>query len=378
MIALTHLDWLVLFAALVSSFAACAVIVLTQRWHGGLSLDHDLDGVQKLHLRPVPRVGGIGLLIGLMVASLAAYVLDNPAASLALGLLGCSAPVFAAGFIEDITKTVNVRTRLFSAGLSAALAWWLLDAKLTHLDTPYLDDLIQYGWVSALFTVFAVSGMTNSVNLIDGLNGLAAGTVALMLAGLGALAWLHGDHVVMHLCLWGMVASVGFLLVNYPFGKIFMGDGGAYLAGFWVAECGILLLARNPDISTWTVLLCCIYPVWETVYSMYRRQFIDKVNSGQPDMTHLHHLVYRGIQANQDIKAKSEWVKHGLVSAAIWGLVALCQVIATTARDHTALLAIGVGSFAVIYYWIYQTMAAMAALDLDLDLEDESSAVQAH
>lgn len=370
----TLVEYLTLITAFVSSLVVCALIVLTQRWHGALSLDHDLDGVQKLHLRPVPRVGGIGLLIGLTAAALVAYTFGNPVAPLALGLLGCSAPVFAAGFIEDITKTVNVRTRLIAAALSAALAWWLLDAKLTHLDTPYLDDLIRYSWVSALFTVFAVSGMTNSVNLIDGLNGLAAGTVALMLAGLGALAWLHGDQLVMQLCLWGMVSSIGFLLVNYPFGKIFMGDGGAYLAGFWVAECGILLLARNPDISTWTVLLCCIYPAWETVYSMYRRQFIDKVNSGMPDMTHLHHLVYRAIQADEGIRAKSEWFKHGLVSAAIWSLVALCQVIATTARDHTALLAIGVGSFAVIYYWIYQTMAAMA----DFDLEADVPTAQAH
>jgi UDP-N-acetylmuramyl pentapeptide phosphotransferase/UDP-N-acetylglucosamine-1-phosphate transferase len=370
---LTNTEWVALAFALFGSFAACGLIVLTQGWHGALSLDHDLDSVQKLHLRPVPRVGGIGLLIGLMVASLAAYGLDNPAAPLALGLLACSAPVFAAGLIEDITKVVNVQTRLFSAALSATLAWWLLDAKLIHLHTPYLDDLIRYSWVSAVFTVFAVSGMTNAVNLIDGLNGLAAGTVALMLAGLGALAWIHGDQLVMQLCLWGMVASVGFLLVNYPFGKIFMGDGGAYLAGFWVAECGILLLSRNPDISTWTVLLCCIYPVWETVYSIYRRQFIDKVNSGHPDMTHLHHLVYRGLHTSTSIRFGAEWIKHGLVSASIWTMVALCQLIATTARHNTALLAVGVGSFAVIYYWIYQTMAA-----IDLEEEDVDVAVQAH
>lgn len=362
MTALTQVEWLVLLVALASSLGACLALVLTKRWHGTFSMDHDLSGVQKLHVHPVPRIGGLGILVGLASAALVGHLFDNRTAVTALALLACGAPVFLSGFWEDLTKQISVRTRLVSACISATLAWWLMDAKLDHLDTPFLDDVIQYAWVSALFTVFAVSGMTNAVNLIDGLNGLAAGTVALMLAGLGTLAWIHNDAVIMNLCLWGIAATVGFLILNYPFGRIFMGDGGAYLAGFWVAECGILLLARHPEISTWTVLLCCIYPVWETAYSMYRRQFIDKVNSGQPDMTHLHHLVYKGIQANQGIKAKSEWVKHGMVSASIWGLVAICQVIATTARDHTILLAISVGSFGVVYYWIYQTMAARELL----------------
>ena len=280
-----------------ASFAACLVVVLTQNWHGKHSLDHDLNGAQKLHAKPVPRVGGLGLIVGLLIAGLASYVTHGNSYPTTLTLLVCALPVFLAGFVEDLTKRVSVRTRLLSSFVSAALAVWLLGAQLTDVDVPGLDALMRFSIVGVLFTVFAVLGVTHSVNIIDGLNGLAGGAVCIMLAGLASLSWIYGDAVVMKLCLWGIAGLVGFMLLNYPFGKIFLGDGGAYLAGFWLAECAVLLLVRNPEVSTWTVLLCCLYPVLETAYSMFRRHVIHKVPSGLPDMGHLHQLLYK-------------WLKH--------------------------------------------------------------------
>ncbi len=238
-----------------ASFAACLVVVLTQNWHGKHSLDHDLNGAQKLHAKPVPRVGGLGLIVGLLMAGLAGYVTHGNSYPTTLTLLVCALPVFLAGFVEDLTKRVSVRTRLLSSFISAALAVWLLGAQLTDVDVPGLDALMRLSIVGILFTVFAVGGVTHSVNIIGGLNGLAGGAVCIMLAGLASLSWIYGDAVVMKLCLWGIAGLVGFMLLNYPFGKIFLGDGGAYLAGFWLAECAVLLLVRNPEVSTVGALL---------------------------------------------------------------------------------------------------------------------------
>src|SRR5690606_9279307 len=282
-------------------FLVCALLVLTRRWHGRLSHDHDLDGVQKLHAQPVPRIGGGGLFLGLSAGLGAILSVSDHNIALPPALVLCALPVFLAGLVEDLTKRVSVRARLMASFVSAALAVWLVGAQLPDLDIVGLDLLMRVPVLAILFTCFAVGGMTNSVNIVDGLNGLASGAITLMLGGLATIAWMHGDQDVMQLCLWGMAATIGFLVLNYPFGRIFLGDGGAYLGGFWVAECGVLLLARNPEISTWAVLMVCAYPSWETLFSMYRRRAA-RVASGQPDMEHMHHLVYQRMQGSPDAK----------------------------------------------------------------------------
>jgi UDP-N-acetylmuramyl pentapeptide phosphotransferase/UDP-N-acetylglucosamine-1-phosphate transferase len=339
-------------AVLVASFAVCALLIVTQRWHGQLSLDHDLTGAQKIHHNPVPRVGGIGVMLGLLAGVLVGYVYGGHTWQYVIKLLACAVPVFAAGLIEDLTKRVSVKARLLASFASGGLAVWLLDATLIRLDTPILDELMAWGPVALLFTCFAVAGMTNAINIIDGLNGLAAGTVALMLAGLAGIAWQFGDLLVMKLCLWGIAAMVGFMLLNYPFGRIFLGDGGAYLAGFWLAECAVLLLHRNPGVSTWAVLLAVMYPAWETMYSMYRRHFKQKTSSGAPDSVHFHHLVLKTAERLLGQHAHS-WQQHGAASATVWALVALCQVGALiTSGMNSAAMFLGLG-FAMIYVVIY-------------------------
>jgi len=348
---LTSISLWPVLACLAASFGTCLLIILTQRWHGKLSLDHDLNGVQKIHETPVPRIGGLGVVAGLLLAGVFSHQLGGETYETAGKLLLCAIPAFGAGLIEDFTKRVGVRTRLFASFISAALAYWVLDARLVDLDTPGLDYLIQFSAISFLFTCFAVGGMTNAINIIDGLNGLASGSVSLMLAGLATIAYLNGDTLVMKLCLWGIGAMLGFMLFNYPFGRIFLGDGGAYLAGFWLAECGVLLLKRNPSVSTWAVLLVCIYPVWETVFSMYRRNVIHKVKSGMPDMTHLHHLLFKA--RGQKQWPSRPWAQHGIVSLQIWMLVATCQLIAIILHGSSNYLFWSTFSFAALYSLIY-------------------------
>jgi len=360
MTALTHLDWMVLLAALVSSFAACAVIVLTQRWHGGLSLDHDLDGAQKFHTVPVPRIGGVGLLIGLAVAALAwMSIADVVEHENALWLLACGAPAFLAGLWEDMTKKVSVKTRLMATFGSAALAIWLLDAQLLRLDIPLVDDLMLIAPIAVAFTCFAVAGVANAVNIIDGFNGLAAGSAVLMLLGLAGLGWLTQDVLVVKLCLMGAAALIGFLCLNFPFGKIFLGDGGAYLVGFWLAECAVLLLVRNPEVSTWAVLLCCIYPVWETLFSIWRKDIYRKTGMGKPDKVHFHMLVFRRLTLRWLQKGASAWKRHMLTSVSIWMLVAMTQIATIVLHElnlgHATFVS-GLCMFALAYNITYRDM----------------------
>lgn len=345
-------------AILGTSFLVCALLVLTQRWHGRLSLDSDLQGVQKIHTTPVPRIGGLGIVVGLLLGIVVGHSLNGQTYQTVILMLAAATPVFLAGIMEDVTKRVSVRTRLMASFASGALGVYLAGAQLTRLDTPGLDLVMAYGPVAFVFTCFAVGGMTHAVNIIDGLNGLASGTVVLILGGLAAMAWQTNDVLVMKLCLWGVAAMLGFMAFNFPFGRIFLGDGGAYLAGFWVATCAVLLLSRNPSVSTWAVLLSLLYPVWETVYSMYRRKVLHRVQTGLPDMGHLHHLVYKAIRHGGHVPARPAWLAHGASSLCLWVFVLTCQVGALLSSNHHLASALILALVSLGLSWLHHHLSS--------------------
>jgi UDP-N-acetylmuramyl pentapeptide phosphotransferase/UDP-N-acetylglucosamine-1-phosphate transferase len=363
---MTVVSYYALLAAVLVGAGVAGILVLTQRWHGRFSLDHDLNGAQKFHEVPVPRVGGLAFVAGLLAAMFVMADEEGGAWYQMLLLLLAGIPAFAAGLFEDMTKSVSVRFRLVATFLSAALAIWLLDATLTRTNTFGLDELLAYLPFAMLFTCFAVAGVANAVNIIDGFNGLASGSVVIMLLGMAGLSWISQDTMMLTFCLAGAAALLGFMLLNFPFGKIFLGDGGAYLAGFWLAECAVLLVARNPDLSGWSVLLCCIYPIWETVFSMWRKSIYRKTGMGRPDKVHFHMLVFRRMVGQQVGKATAPWVRHGLTSLFIWMLVSCCQVFAIglalfDEQNWTPMLA--VAAFASLYGFIYRRLVFRTAED---------------
>jgi UDP-N-acetylmuramyl pentapeptide phosphotransferase/UDP-N-acetylglucosamine-1-phosphate transferase len=290
--------WAALAVPAATSFFISLLIVLTERWHGRLTFDIDLAGVQKMHRKPVPRVGGIALCSGVLAVVLFGAVgephpaLRTHAPDLML-LLIAGMPCFLMGLKEDLTKRVSVRARLLASFASALMAAWLLGAWLPRLGIYGVDNLLRFGPLALVVTAIAVAGVSNAINIIDGFNGVAGGAVVLMLTALGFLAFERHDMFLVTLCLAGIGAMLGFLAVNYPTGRLFMGDGGAYVAGFWVAEIAVLLVIRHRDISPWQVMAICAYPVIEVLYSVYRRKFVRKTSPGAPDRLHLHTLLYR-------------------------------------------------------------------------------------
>ncbi len=290
--------WAALAVPAATSFFVSLMIVWTERWHGRYTFDLDISGIQKMHRKPVPRVGGIALCSGVAAVVLFGFMGDPHPALRAhsrdlLLLLVAGMPCFLMGLTEDLTKRVSVRARLMATFGSALLAAWLLGAYLPRLDIYGVDHLLQYGPLALVVTAVAVAGVSNAINIIDGFNGVAGGAVTIMLAGMGILAWHAGDMFVVTLVLAGIGTMLGFLAVNYPTGRLFMGDGGAYVAGFWVAEIAVLIIIRQPGISPWQVLAICAYPVIEVMYSIYRRKIIRKSSPGAPDRLHLHTLLYR-------------------------------------------------------------------------------------
>ena len=336
----------------ISAFAitllASLALVLTQRWHGRFSMD-SMAGVQKMHTLPTPRVGGVAIVLGLMAAYLQAQA--NVQALLGPMLLA-STPAFAAGLLEDISKKAGVLTRLLATLCSGVLAWYLTGVAMQDTGFPLLDGLLTYLPLAVLFTAFAVGGVANAVNIIDGFNGLASGTVAIMLGAMGLIALQVNDHAVAGLCFVIAAVAMGFGAINWPFGKLFLGDGGAYLLGFLVGWVAVLLPMRHLQINAWATLLVCAYPVLEVAFSVRRRRKRLGHHPGQPDKAHLHHFIHRRLLPRIGV-GRGTALRNGFTSPFCWLYAALPAAWAVVFAQSTPMLVLGLVFVMVLYSALY-------------------------
>jgi hypothetical protein len=196
----------------IASLLVTLFIVRYAHLHEKFSVDSDLAGVQKFHVRPVPRVGGIGILAGVVIAALILSRRYPTIAGSILGIAACGMPAFLSGLVEDLTKRVSPRARLLCTMGAAALAFWLLGIAVKRISVPPLDFLLGYVAISAFITVLAVAALANAINIIDGFNGLASMVSFMMFASLAYVAFHVNDPVVMSASIIMMGAVLGFFL----------------------------------------------------------------------------------------------------------------------------------------------------------------------
>lgn len=350
-------------SALAISFAisliATLLVVRYSHLHEHITADHDLDGVQKFHASPVPRVGGLGLVAGLLGALGVRYFQSRDVGALGLLLLSSALPAFGLGFVEDLTKRVGVKARLLATAISAGLAGYLLGAWLTSLQILGIDDLMAYyPLVAIAITCFAVAGVANAFNIIDGYNGLSGMVGVIILGGIAYVAFQLNDAGIMIAALSMMGAILGFLIWNYPRGLIFLGDGGAYLIGFWIAELSVLLTARHSEVSKWFPLLLCCYPIFETLFTIYRRMVIHRTPPGMPDAAHLHQMIYKRV-VRWAIGSNAEMdkvIRNSMVAPYLWVLTSMAVIPAVLFWRDTWVLRGFVLLFAVTYVLLYRRM----------------------
>lgn len=338
-----------LLIAFISSFLLCLFLVkLKHKSH----LD-SLSGVQKFHSWHAPRTGGLAIFLSLVFVCVAfiiegKYFFDK----FTLTILSC-VPVFLGGFIEDITKKVSAKIRLLSAFLSGILACFLLDANLLRVDIPYFDDVLKSSFIfSLLFTSFALAGVSNAINIIDGFNGLASGVSIIVFLSYAYVSFLVGDSFLLYLNLCIFASLMGFFLWNYPFGKIFLGDGGAYTLGFLAGLNGILLVKYHTQVSAWFPFLLLIYPIWETVFSIWRKKYARGLSPFKPDSIHLHMLIYKRIVRPKFRKIKKR-LRNSLTSPYLWIVQILCTIPAVLFWRNTTVLIGFCIAFALFYVWLY-------------------------
>src|SRR5471030_2245656 len=328
------------------SFVASALLTLLvikeARLHGP-ALDSDFNGVQKVHAHSVARIGGLSIFLAVTLSSAISIWRVPAMSSWLLSLLGCSSIAFIGGIVEDYTGRVSALRRLLLTMAAATLGYFLLDARIDRIDWAFSVWPLQYIWLTLPLTVLAVAGVANAVNIVDGFNGLASVVTICMLLSLGYVALQVNDMFVLVAALMVAGATAGFLIWNYPVGLIFLG------------ELALLLVMRNPQVSTWYAALLLIYPTFETLFSVYRRMFIRGKSPTMPDGIHLHSLIFRRIVqwavGRKDARALVR--RNSLTSPYLWMFSLMAVIPATVFWRSTWVLMICCLLFIVSYIWLY-------------------------
>lgn len=348
----------------ITSLLITLLVIKFNHLHEHITSDNQLSGVQKFHSIPIPRIGGISILIGVLISLTIRRFQNYEVGTYGLTLLGVALPAFIAGFTEDLTKKVSISARLLATIISALLAGYMQGAWLQSLQIIGLDNLMsEYPGLSVIITCLAVAGVANSFNIIDGYNGLSASVGVIILAGLAYVAFQLGDYEIMTAAFVMIGALLGFLIWNYPLGLIFLGDGGAYLLGFWIAELSVLLAKRHFEISKWFFLLLCFYPVFETLFTIYRRIILNGSSPGMPDAAHLHHIIYKRLvrwAIGSDSPA-DKVMRNSLTSPYLWVLTSMTVIPAVLLWRNPVALQFFIGLFAVTYIILYRKLVKFNA-----------------
>jgi UDP-N-acetylmuramyl pentapeptide phosphotransferase/UDP-N-acetylglucosamine-1-phosphate transferase len=339
-----------LAAALLIAAAAGYLIVRYAGTHSHFLADAPGTGPQKFHSTSTPRVGGIPILLGLMAA--AALLADRHLSvfNLITAALVCGLCALAGGLAEDFTKRVGVGLRLLLTFASAALGFVILDARIAELAVPGLDWLLNFTAISFVFTLFAIGGFANAMNIVDGFHGLAGVVALIFLSCIAYVAGQVGDESILSASLVVGGALIGFLVLNFPRGLIFLGDGGAYFVGFLIAELAVLLVHRNSQVSPWFALTMLSYPIVETFFSMYRKKLLRKQSPGMPDGLHFHMLIHKRLVRRYE--PATPWA-NAATSPFLWALALLGAAPAVLFWDNTAALQASLVSFVALYAWLY-------------------------
>lgn len=318
---------------------------------------------QKMHYGDIPRAGGVGIILALLLG-LAIFMFIKKDLEVLL-FIPPMLLIFASGILEDFANSISPKKRLILQTLGSLIM--VLSYKYIITDIGF-NMPIPLG---VIFSVFCIVGIINAINIIDGFNGLAGGYAVLVFLSIGIVSYIVDKELIVYMCIISIGSILGFMVLNFPKGKIFLGDGGAYLIGFILACLLIMLtqnrIGQNVDINTIKLIfgyvessiantidstnikvsayfgLCVmIYPVFEVIFSVWRKKFVRNMSAMEPDGVHFHMLIYkRATRSNYK------------TSILIWLFNLPFLIGAVIFFDNTLILLILIVIFIALYLSIY-------------------------
>ncbi len=272
-----------LLASLIALSITTACMPGLQRWALRVGLT-DRPGPRKVHRAPVPRVGGIAMAAGILLP----IVFMVPLAAPLIGVLGGVLMLLAFGTWDDRCD-LDYRVKFLGQFVAVAFCIAVGHVRIVELTLDRSVELPQA--VSWLLTFGFLVGVTNAMNLADGLDGLAGGLALLCLCAIAVFGAICGNHLVMAVALIESGAILGFLRFNTHPAQVFMGDGGSQVLGFSIGALSILATqGGRTALSAALPLLLLGLPILDTVAVMLRRALAGR-SPFESDRSHLHHRL---------------------------------------------------------------------------------------
>ncbi|MBM7551446.1 glycosyltransferase family 4 protein [Thalassobacillus pellis] len=245
----------------------------------------DQPSERKVHARIMPRLGGLAIFISFALG----FLLFFPESSYAWPVFAGAVVIVITGVLDDLIQL----SPIYKAGgqILASFIVVLGGVKVEFINLPFGGEF-EFGYMSIPITVLWIVGITNAINLVDGLDGLAAGVSAIALLTISALAISIGNVFVVYAGLIMFGSTLGFLLYNFYPAKIFMGDTGAMFLGFMISVLSLLGFKNVTFYSFIIPILILGVPISDTLLAIVRRR-IQKKSWCAPDKSHLHHCLLR-------------------------------------------------------------------------------------
>ena len=342
------------------SFILCLIIIVSSGYGFSRRGEVDEAAVQSAHSGFVPRVGGLAIYISILVLiPLMSFgfiplsvVFDLDEVQLTLLILS-AVPVFSVGLAEDLGCDISPKARLVASAVSSFVAILLFRTWIHRLGIPGVDTLLMFAPFGILFTIFATVGVVNAFNLIDGLNGLSSFVTVSVAVSLSIIAFQAVNTQISIFLVLMVAAVLGFMVLNFPMGKIFLGDGGAYALGHLLVWSAIILINDASEVSAFAILLVFFWPVADTGLAIWRRWKLGNP-ADRPDRLHFHQLAMRFLEIRILGRDKRE-ITNPLATLILVPLISVPQVLGVLFWDDlkaSVLSTLGVGLLFVSTYLI--------------------------
>lgn len=303
--------------------------------------DPSMHKKRAAHSRPASRLGGLAVCLSILTV----IVIHNEAWNLTIAI--SAFPIFVAGLMEDLGRSIRPKLRLVVGAFSAGLFVFFERYYISDVGIGWVNPSLSVTPIAIAFTIFCVVALINAMNFIDGINGLASGKT---LIAAFALTWLSSTYNEPNITLLAtaiFTASLGLFMVNYPQGRIFLGDAGAYTLGFLLAVSLVTLKSKHPEISAWSILLIIFWPIADMAHSIVRRR-IRRWRSDRPDALHLHHVIMRSVMISSRGRISKQWA-NPIATAIILPMAALPVALGVVYNENNVLCATLTFVFALLF-----------------------------
>lgn len=330
------------------SFFVSLGFIFLQRFLNKKSMHHPKQEPQNLHKILTSRFGGVAIFVSLFLVS---FLENTQSYDFLRTALICAAPVFILGLIDDLRIIIHPIIRLLTVTPSALMAYQFLGTEAYGLDIFFLDHLFSIKIFSILFICFALAGIVNAFNMIDGINGLVLIYVMTICFVTVIFSKPYFSEQTNLLFVAIFFSCLGVLVLNFPLGRIFLGDGGSYFLGM-VISIALIKHYQDNQLSPWYVACVFIYPITDTIFTIIRR-LQSKTSTMEPDNLHLHHLIFKTVSYRLK---KYERLKHAVTTLIIFCIYTPFVIFANTQPENSLNLALICALFALLYIIFYFTL----------------------